>query len=71
MKHVKVLNRHRWRANCVMNRYKILLKVSHGISAGVEDVIFDIHPESHKQIDDYRRAHGEERNIDEIFADSG
>jgi hypothetical protein len=54
-----------------MKRYKILLKVSHRISARIEDVIFDIHPESHKQIDDYGRAHSKERNVDEIFADSG
>jgi hypothetical protein len=39
------------------------------IPPGIDDVSFYIHPESDKKVNDQGRAHGEERNIDKVFAD--
>lgn len=33
--------------------------------------MFYVHPESNEQINDDGRSHGEERNINKIFADGG
>lgn len=44
-------------------------EITQWIAPGVEDVSFNVHPKSDKKINDHRRSHGEERDIDEVFAD--
>jgi hypothetical protein len=46
-------------------------QVSEGVPAGGEDVTFYIHPKGKDEIDDERRAHGEERDVNEPGPDTG
>ena len=45
------------------------LQIPQRIPLCVKDIPFDIHPESHKEINDQWRTHGKERNIDKVFTD--
>ena len=49
---------------------KIPLQVTQWISSCRQYVIFNIHPESHHQVKNNWWAHRQQRNIDEMFADS-
>jgi hypothetical protein len=49
------------------NNYSHLLPVTKGVPLGGKDVILNIHPESHKQVDDDGGAHRKKRNIDKVF----
>jgi hypothetical protein len=46
-----------------------VLKVAEGVSAGVEDIMFNIHPESKENINNNRRSHRDKRNINKVFSD--
>ncbi len=47
------------------------LQVTERISFCRQDVIFNVHPESYKNIKYNRRTHSQQRHIDKILSDSG
>ena len=47
------------------------LQVTQGIAPGIENVAFNIHPKSDKQVDNNGRPHCYKSDIDKIFADGG
>ena len=47
------------------------LPVPQRVALGRQDIVFDVHPESHEQVNDNGRAHGKKGNVNKIFAYSG
>jgi hypothetical protein len=46
------------------------LQISQWITPGIQNIPFDIHPESHEKINDQRRPHRQEGYVNKIFTDS-
>lgn len=49
----------------------VTLKVPQGVSPSIEYIVLNIDPKGKKKINDDRRPHGEERNIDKVLANGG
>jgi hypothetical protein len=47
------------------------LQVPEGIAAGGKDITLDIHPKGEDEINDERRTHGQERDVNEPGPDAG
>ena len=48
-----------------------MLKISQRIPSRIQNIPFNIQPEGDEQINDERGAHGNEADVNEIFADGG
>ena len=46
------------------------LKISQGVAPCIQNVPFNIHPESNKQVYNYRGAHCDKRYVDKILPDN-
>lgn len=46
-------------------------EVSKGVPPRIQDIPLDIHPESHKEVNDHRGAKGHKGHIDKVLADGG
>ncbi len=46
-------------------------EITQRISSCIQDISFDIHPECHEKVNDYRGAHGKKRNVNKVFPDGG
>jgi hypothetical protein len=40
------------------------------ISPSIENITFDIHPKSYKEIDNHWRTHGDKRNVNKILSNN-
>jgi hypothetical protein len=47
------------------------LKVTQRVTACLDNIMLNIHPESEEYINDHGRPHRDERNIDEVLPDGG
>jgi len=46
------------------------LQIPHRIAPCIQDISLDIHPESNEKINDHRRPHRQEGDVNKIFTDS-
>ena len=54
-----------------MTAFAFNLKIPQRIPPGIQNIPFDIHPESNEKVDDHRRTQRHEGHIDEVFTDGG
>lgn len=47
------------------------LKIAERIASCTEDIVFYVHPKSHKEVHNYGRTHGKKGYVDKIFSYSG
>jgi len=49
---------------------KILFsEITQRVTPCIQDISFNVEPKSYKKIDDNRRPHGKERNVDKVLSD--